>query len=758
MSRRIGLGAAATALVVMMAPTMAVASAAAIDQPGPALVDSELVVAQLTPAGLPENATLFDQLTAVDLPSATYRDPTSTTELRYVDQRGAPQTEGNAALITVGSDVPSVTTSSTFGMPLPIGLHAEYRRLGAAVEPEQVVDAAGTMVVVYTATNTTAEQQNISYTSAGGEPITERAPVFAPYVGTLRAVAPAGSIIREAPGAVLETDDQGRQTANWSLVLYPPLGDYIQTMPMTVTGDRLDIPQVTMEVVPVTSAEHAGTAFTADLLSKSVEGNEQLASGLDELNAAAVELAAGTAELSDGLAQLQEGNAELAAGLDDAYVGSAQLSAGLGALAGGANALAAALDQLAQRSSAAAPAQLDALAAALREVALLVGSPADPPVGFPPPSGSSAYQLVQALGTGVGRGNDELTAAGAALSQAQATIASVQSATQTAADKAAEAYGQLCAATPKPAGCDALAQAQTAIGEIASGTSQLDGQVADADSAVGTADQLGWQVASALGSLDSAISAAGEALRPDGGQFAVALAGLSQALNALNAAVNGVAAGAGAVANGVTALSNGSSELTAGLGDASVGADQLADGAAELSDGGSQIADGASQLQSDGTSRIYTEVVASSKDPAFAAAYLTATDARTTNAMPYGAPEGAVGRTAYLYTLEAPLVADEVNWGAVAGVAVAMLLLGLVAYRRISGPGPALAGASAQAEGLETSRGLEDVDAQGTEDVEAPGTEDGAGDPAEGSGDGATDQDRDPSGGDQDGSREVDQD
>ena len=74
-------------------------------------------------------------------------------------------------------------------------------------------------------------------------------------------------------------------------------------------------------------------------------------------------------------------------------------------------------------------------------------------------------------------------------------------------------------------------------------------------------------------------------------------------------------------------------------------------GVNDAAGGAEQLADGADQLQQQGTSDALAGVIKASKQPAFAKAYLAATQARAEDALPYGAPEGAVGRVAYVYTM-----------------------------------------------------------------------------------------------------------
>ena len=100
--------------------------------------------------------------------------------------------------------------------------------------------------------------------------------------------------------------------------------------------------------------------------------------------------------------------------------------------------------------------------------------------------------------------------------------------------------------------------------------------------------------------------------------------------------------------------------------------------------GAEAIADGVGQLQKEGTSQVLKSVVKASKDPAFARAYLAASQRRAADALPYGAPEGAAGRVSYIYTM--PGSGETSTGSSLAGwalLAVIALAAGAVAWRRL---------------------------------------------------------------------------
>jgi putative membrane protein len=135
-----------------------------------------------------------------------------------------------------------------------------------------------------------------------------------------------------------------------------------------------------------------------------------------------------------------------------------------------------------------------------------------------------------------------------------------------------------------------------------------------------------------------------------------------------------LAGGAAAAASGADDLADGAGTVASGAGSAAAGADRLAGGAEGLAEGsqgaaaaGAQVASGAQSLQRDGTAPAADSVLDASTDPAEADAWLAAADVRATDALPYGAPEGAIGTVAYVFTLE-PVTAPLSLWERIRGM------------------------------------------------------------------------------------------
>ena len=620
--------------------------------PSPGLVNEQLVTADLGPSGLPTQSQLFNRIVANDLPATEVSAQTSTVDLRYLDQRGAPPVDGATVTYSVGGSAQtSTSTQATFDKPLPVAFHAEYATSGEGangVNPDVISGFDGDVKITYTATNTVVENQPITYTDADGTSRTQEQPVFAPFVGTVIATVPSDVRIKSAGTAVVSTTTEGQTALQWNLVLYPPLGNFQQVMDFEISGSDLDVPAVLMEVVPVTTDQDPAVGFSSTLLSESVSGSAELASGLAAINESTLELADGAAQLAAAQSAAAKGASEAATGSEGLALGAALLTEGLVDLSGG-------LDQLAGSSG--LPAAADATAAlaeAVSEITDIIGSGDDPPINPFPPF-PKTITLVQASRIA------ELSAEG--LSQLAASAAKNDA---HAVAALTSAYAQLCA-VPTTSGCSELRtglQKATAAG-TSSGLVALGLKVMD--------EELLTRITAGLIAVSTGLkSTAGESVY--GG-----LTELEKALNKAAKATKELAAGSTAAAGGAEGLTAGTDELASGLSELAAGSEALVTG----TDGLSQ---GAKQLQSEGTSTALNQVIDSSQQPAMADAYLKAASARASDASPYPPPADAIARVAYVYTLDPPAPEPGLSPAAIAIGVIALAALGLVAVRRLRRP------------------------------------------------------------------------
>jgi len=773
-----------------MAIAVGVLPAIAAD-PEPALVNEELVVAQVDASGLPTDATLYSRLVARDFPAGPVRDPSSITDVVYVDRRGTVPTDGDAVVVDIGGPgQTTVTTRATFDKPLPVALHAEYRQGPDVLAPDSVESTSGQMRISYTVTNTTAQEKTIRYRDAGGRWTVTRKPVFAPFVGTLMLTLPAGLTLLQAPKAVRSTTEDGRTRLLWNLVLYPPMGDYQQTVQLLVSGDPLAVPALNMQVMPVRSAQDPVLGFSTDLLSASVDGNADLADGLTELDRSAVALALGAGKLGSGLRELGRGTSTLTQQVDQTLVpGSQELAEGADTLATGQRDAAKGAKKLAEGQRDAAkgtksaydgarslqdgaeqlsdglldlydglqkllePSALpsardssDQLAQAVLRLRDVIGTPQDGAGPFPPTQASTLIEAVLATqkisgisAAGADPVHTNLKDIAEKLTQLAADSAQAAALAGTAATRTTAVYQQACvdAVLLSPAQCAELQQAAAEADQARQGATDVGLGVGQQALRVGAqalavrAIALALQgITAALGALDAALTQISVALVSGTTDAPGVFEGLTALTDGLTATIDGLVSlsnGAAESAGGADELSTGTQDLTQGLDDLATGssdladgADDLANGSADLADGSAALADGtrqqaagtaavgdalgqidegvdsaaqgadalaqgADQLQSQGTSKILAGVLKASKDPAFARAYLAASESRAADALPYGAPDGAAGRVSYIYTMPGSATGGGAGstlaaWGL---LAVILAAGAAVAWRRL---------------------------------------------------------------------------
>ena len=632
MNRRAwGAGLAAVTLVALVVAPAQGAQPQAGAAPDPQLISEQLILTQLDLTGLPVSSDLVTQVIASSIPYQQVRVPTSTTGLHYLDRRGEPPVEGQAAVVMIGGPGQTkVLLGSDFAQPLPIALHAEYSRDGSVVDPA-TISGEGALVVTYTVTNTVVSDATVTYKSAAGTVISKKEKVFAPFAGSLRATVPVGVDVISAPGAVVSTGQDGGSVLTWNLLLYPPLGDYQQELEVHLRSANLVLPSATMQVAPVRSSQDLAVGFSRDLLDATVTGNATLANGLTELDDNALEVAKGAGQVSDGVAQayagantlsasmsgsLVPGSQQLASGVAQLATGQQQLATGIGTSAAGGQSLSTGADQLASglRTLAsgltalasptglpAAQAASQSLVTAVTAIADAVGSPADPTITLPPPSSDvTLIQLSRASSTAAGGLQQASAEAATALNSAVGDIAAVGASAGSAASKAGSVYQAACVPAPTtltPEQCATLAES------VSDATSAATGAQAAATT-VGTQAAKVGAIAAGLAGLVTSIDGLTKGLE----KVSLGLRsgnpsspGVQEGLEQLTASLAQAVISVTSLSTGANSSSAGADSLASGASDLSSGLDTLATGASSLATSGAQAAAGA-KAESDGTS------------------------------------------------------------------------------------------------------------------------------------------------------------
>ena len=127
---------------------------------------------------------------------------------------------------------------------------------------------------------------------------------------------------------------------------------------------------------------------------------------------------------------------------------------------------------------------------------------------------------------------------------------------------------------------------------------------------------------------------------------------LEDGLNRLDDGANELAAGTSDAADGSGQLADGANQLADGLGDAADGSGQLAGGLEKAADGAPALEDGAQRLSDEGTSKLVEAGKSTAQTYGELYAVIEAGAERAdSEKMAFGAPEGAMGLTAYTYEI-----------------------------------------------------------------------------------------------------------
>lgn len=624
-----------------------------------ALSNDEVVVATLDPSGLPEKARLISRLTSNGGPVREVADPSSVTNVRYLDRLGRPATSHDSVLVQVGGPgVRTTLTEARFDRPLPVAVQAQYQLGGKAVAPDSVLGSDAKVSVTYTITNTTARTETLRYVDGAGARHTEKQPVFAPFTGTMVVTLAPDVEIISAPRAVRMANASGATQLQWNLVLYPPLTSPQQVAKLVMRAPRAGLPAVSIRLSPAGSTADPAAKFALALLKSSNTGNAHLYTGLRELDRGAGSLATGSSELAAGLSQLAagtsraaSGSGRLAGGLSDLATGVAKLAAGNAKLARALDKAATGAEQLAKASKTLATADTSAsvnaltqlqsassqLTASASTLAGRLGRATDPQLPDPLPSPDAdsvcdldtdddgkpdkeydddcvtVYQGLRALSAGLHSAAlaasalvTNLDTASTAATEVSTGIAAAGELSGTAAVGATQLVGEVCqlpATVLTPQQCELLGQVASSASAAAQTVAATVDPLTKVLTAVGTAQAYGRVLAQAVN--DSA--AACDRLLSGIDALAAGMSsgdpnrpGLVEGLNSMTAGLGSLASGMqasfGQLGTALSGLAAGNAQLATGVAQAAKGGEALAAGAGQLATGGTRAAGSAQQL------------------------------------------------------------------------------------------------------------------------------------------------------------------
>ena len=338
-----------TALVLGLAVPAGAGSSAST----PSVVNREVVQAELHSDGSLDVARLFSQLSVVGHGVVHVADPVSSKGLRNLDGFGAPSVKDGKAIYTIKVDGSTTRrTVSDFTKQLPVEVEAAYTLGGKPVKAKDIVGKTGDVTATYRVSNVSGTPTPISWKDGKGITHTDTINLVTPLVGQIRTTLPSGYTDLVSPNASMAADGRGGTVMSYSMVLFEPIGQVVQTFTWSGHVKNGVVPAVSIEVVPVSPTQKPelntgvegyrdGAAQAAELTAGAdqIDANLlKLQGGAGQLLGGLTKLAGGAAALRDGLTdKIAPGATSLASGAKDAKAGTTKLSSGLGALSSGAD-------------------------------------------------------------------------------------------------------------------------------------------------------------------------------------------------------------------------------------------------------------------------------------------------------------------------------------------------------------------------------------------------------------------------------------
>lgn len=705
------------------------------------VVNTETVQSYTDATGKVESSRVYEQLSLTGTGSVHLANPVATSGLRNLDGfTGFDVTKGNQIVDTDVDGVKQLRSVSDFKAKLPIKVSVAYRLNGKSVKPGDIVGKDGDLEVTYTVRNMTAAQQQVSVPDGHGGTVNKTVEVPVPLVGSLTTTAPSSFTDVASKQANLAGDGKGGTKLSFTMTLFPPIGSDTAKFGYTAKIRDGVVPSASVNALPVNpldsptfataATSYKGGADTGSQLAAgatTIDGNLlKLRDGAGDLLAGLLQLRNGATQLDDGLSgeaapgarKLADGSSKLHAGAGDAVSGSKDLSAGLGKISGGLGKLSASSGlPKAKAGATALKAGVDRLIAGMGTVGdakSLIGGLAALEAGLgnaKTGAGQLHGGLLQLKGDG-SQGNPGLVGAKGGVDQVKdglgdavnpgGSLDRLIGGLKLAKGTAGCSADPVCAGTLDvilPGVDDSkakLTEARNGLGRISAGLGLaidgLDSQLIPG--AQKLADGVGAAKAGA-GTLKSGAQQAKGGLKQVRGGLdqlttglADAVAGvlrLSSGAQTAHAGSGELTDGLGKIDAGTGQLSTGAGDLADGLGDAATGSGKLAEGLKKAAAGAPGLVDGAQQLSDKGTKKLVAKGGETAQDYGTLYATIAAGAKRAdTEKMVFGAPDGAIGLTAYSFEIRGEDGEGSRNLQrGLAGLVVLALGFGALAGRRM---------------------------------------------------------------------------
>jgi putative membrane protein len=336
-ARRPLLAGATTLSALAIAVVGSVPMAAAANDDGVDVVNTETVQVYVGSDGEIDSQRVYEQLTLTGKGSVDVANPVGEAGLRNLDGFSGFDTENGFQHVRADVDgVERYRSVSDFTGELPLDVTVEYVLDGEPVEPDDLVGAEGALEVEYTVRNVTAEPRDVTFDDGKGGTVTKSVAVPIPMVGSLTTTAPARFTQVRSQQANTAGDGKGGTKLSFTMTLFPPLGSDTATFGYTATITDGVVPSSTISALPVNPLESPTFKTAGSSYKAGADTGARLAAGATEIDTNLLKLRDGAAELLNGLLRLSDGADRLNAGLaGEAAPGAERLAAGAGELRNG---------------------------------------------------------------------------------------------------------------------------------------------------------------------------------------------------------------------------------------------------------------------------------------------------------------------------------------------------------------------------------------------------------------------------------------
>ncbi len=234
---------------------------------------------------------------------------------KSMDSFGRPTVEGDAAVYELAVDGPdTIRSSQSFDGDLPVRVTVTATLDGQSINPTDLAGKTGVVELTYTAENLTVQTEELTFTGADGEPVTQTAEVPTAMGGTLDITfPPTWTEITSQDATTITGDGAGSVLFSAGFTLFEPFGDLEQSVVIQGRMTDGEVPPAVLKFAVLQPQQNP----TARSLTETLEGATESGTAIYE---GGVTLEDGLTQLQDGLVTASDGAAQIAEGVSTTLV------------------------------------------------------------------------------------------------------------------------------------------------------------------------------------------------------------------------------------------------------------------------------------------------------------------------------------------------------------------------------------------------------------------------------------------------------